>query len=78
MSNITIACICLATFGVCVVLSGLILLISEYHESKKKVLYEVIRKLEELNNTASCGPRFNNSKYISVEWLLNYINQLQK
>ena len=72
MSNITIATICLAVYGVCCVTGGVLMI---FLDKDTKVLDKLVEKLKELQNQPSCGPVVD--KKVSIRWLLDYIKELR-
>ena len=77
MTNLTIISICLAVFSVCCVIGVILLIISDFRkkELNECKLRRIVMKLQELEDSPSCGPRFNNEPYVSVKWLLNFIEE---
>ena len=79
MSNLELASICIAIFSICCALSGVILVILNRQERKvnDQTLRRIVNKLQELEDSPSCGPRFDGEKQISIRWLLNYIEEVK-
>ena len=80
MTNIEVISISLAVFSVSSLLGIVCLILHDrfehvYLENKFNILRD---KLRELHDCPVCGDRFDTPKYISVEWLLSYIDSIDK
>ena len=79
MSNLELASICIAIFSICCALSGVILVILHRQERKvnDQTLKRIVNKLQELEESPTCGLKFGKEKFISISWLLNYIEEVK-